>query len=144
MAGCFVAGLTGKSFSPWMTTTWGPTSGVDAGTVPVYATGMARRKNERRFEVADPYEEVYDDFRTVVETAVDRYGAGVETAIIVGNAQAEALVRTIKGFTLRGMTKRQKTEYISWLMSQILSDILDGEKGIIGRMLVREVRVKKK
>jgi len=142
VAGCFVAGLTGKSFSPWMTTAWGPTSGVDAGTVPVYATGMARRKNERRFEVADPYEEVYDDFRTVVETAVDRYGAGVETATIVGNAQAEALVRTLRGFTMRKMTKKQKAEYVSWLFGQMLVDILDGQKGLVAKILVREVKAK--
>ena len=121
--------------------TSGPVSVVvDGHRVRVYANVMARRNDEVNPRLVDPYEEVYGDFRTVVETAVDRYGSHSDIALVVGNAQAEALVRTIKSFTLRRMTKRQKAEYLHWLFNQMLGDILSGEKGIVARMLVREVK----
>lgn len=103
---------------------------------------MARRRNEENPRIVDPYEEVYDDFRTVVETAVDRFGNHSDIAIVVGSAQAEALVRTIRSFTLRRMTKREKAEWLHWLFNQMLGDILKGEKGIVAKLLVRETRKK--
>lgn len=115
---------------------------VDAGRVRVYAEAMARRKDQVNPRFVDPYEEVYDDFRTVVETAVDRFGNHSDIALVVGNAQAEALVRTIKGFTLRRMTKRQKAEYCHWIFNQMIGDILKGEKGILAKILVRETKRK--
>jgi len=103
---------------------------------------MARRRHEDNPRIVDPYEEVYDDFRTVVETAVDRFGNHSDIALVVGNAQAEALVRTLRGFTMRRMTKREKAEWLHWLFNQMLGDILKGEKGIVAKLLVRETRKK--
>jgi hypothetical protein len=103
---------------------------------------MARRNGGGNSRLVDPYEEVYSEFRTVVESAVDRFGNHSDIALVVGNAQAEALVRTIRGFTLSHIPKRQRAEYLHWLFNQMLGDILGGEKGIVAKMVVREVAKK--
>ena len=94
--------------------------------------------------IVDPYEKVYADFRGVVETAVDDFGQRSDIALLVGCAQAEALVRTLRGMTLRGMSRPQKAEFISWLLSQLMSDLLEGQRGIVGKTLVRLCKVKKR
>lgn len=92
--------------------------------------------------MVDPYEEVYNDFRTVVESAVDRFGSYSDIVMVVGHAQAEALVRTLRSFTFKRMTKRRKAEHLHWLFNQMLGDILHGEKGIVAKLFVREVKHK--
>lgn len=103
---------------------------------------MAQRKEERNQRIVDPYEEAYEGFRGVVEEKLDRFGNYADIAFIIGQAQGEAFARTLKSLSLKSLSKSEKAEYLSWLFSTILGDILKGEKGIVARMIVKETRTK--
>lgn len=103
---------------------------------------MAHRKEDRNQRIVDPYEEAYEGFRTVVEEKLERFGNYDDIGLIVGQAQAEALVRTLKSLSLKSLSKKDRAAYLHWLFSQMLGDVLKGEKGIVARMIVKETKTK--
>lgn len=58
--------------------------------------------------------------------------------LTVGNAQAEALVKTLKGATLKWIPKKKHAHYLAWVFSQMLEDCLKGRKDLVGRIYIAE------
>lgn len=89
-----------------------------------------------------PYEEVYRNFRWVAEEATRRFKEYHEIPLLIGAANAESAVRSIRT-AMRYVPKEQRPSVLHFLMSQMLEDILKGAKGIRGRIAIEATKEKK-
>ena len=88
------------------------------------------------------YEAVYRRMREAASEAARTFQEDPDAGVLVANAQAEALTRTIRGFTLRKMPKVRHAHYIHWLFSRMLIDCIEG-LDLDGRILVVAGKKKK-
>jgi hypothetical protein len=93
---------------------------------------------------AKKYEEVYKALRVIAKDAITGLHKEPHGGIVVAGAQAEALARTLKDYTLKGLRKRLHAEYLHRLFSTLLSEVLKGRPHLSGKIVVVERRNRKK
>lgn len=84
------------------------------------------------------YSQVYETLRTVTATALREFKDSPDCGILVAGAQAEAFVRTLKGYTLRMLKKYVHAQYLHSLFSQMLKDVLEDMPHLDGRIVIVE------
>jgi len=89
------------------------------------------------------YDKVYRTIRAVTSELLKGVHENPDGGVVVAGAQAEAFVRTLKGYTLRSIKPEYHAEYLHKLFSQMLKDVLDGMPHLGGRIMVMENRKKK-
>lgn len=89
------------------------------------------------------YDQVYRKMRAVTSELLKGVHENPDGGVVVAGAQAEAFVRTLKGYTLRSIRPEYHAEYLHKLFSQMLKDVLDGMNHLGGRIMVVEKRRKK-
>jgi hypothetical protein len=97
---------------------------------------MTTKKDKR-------YEKIYERVRAITSQSIKELERSRDGGVIVAGAQAEALVRTLKGFTLRTIKKEYHAEYLHHLLSGMLKEVLDGLGHLDGRIVIMEKRQKK-
>jgi len=89
------------------------------------------------------YDQVYRRMRAVTSELLKGVHNEPDGGVVVAGAQAEAFVRTLKGYTLRSIKPEFHAQYLHGLFSKILVDVLDGMGHLDGRIIVVERRKKK-
>jgi hypothetical protein len=90
------------------------------------------------------YERVYETLRTVASTAIREFKGNPDGGVVVAGAQAEAFVRTLKGYTLPRIKKSFHARYVHRLFSTMLEDALSGMSHLSGKIMVVETPKRKK
>jgi hypothetical protein len=91
------------------------------------------------------YDQVYRRMRAVTSELLKGVHNEPDGGVVVAGAQAEALVRTLKGYTLRSIKPEFHAQYLHKLFSSVLTDVLDGMDHLTGKIIVIErPRSKKK
>jgi len=88
------------------------------------------------------YEWVYRRMRDVASESLREVHNKPDGGVVVAGAQAEAFVRTLKGYTLRSIKPEFHAVYLHKLLSQMMKDILDGMSHLDGRIAIVEKRKK--
>lgn len=96
------------------------------------------RKKTHRPHPEEAYETVYHCLRETVDEGVKIYGDLPNIELQIVGAQAECLVKTVRGLVLSHGPRKEKVEYLNWLFSTMLENVLKGHKDISGRFLFRE------
>ena len=90
------------------------------------------------------YEDVYKRLRGVTSKSIKDSDGDPEAPFTIACAQTEALVRTLRGFTLRAVPKEKHAEYLNWFMGEFLKDVTERMPHIRANVIVREVKPKRK
>ena len=90
------------------------------------------------------YEAIYKTIRTVAASALREFDGNPDGGVVVAGAQAEAFVRTLKGYTLRLINKGFHGKYLHSLFTTMLADVLDGIPHLEGRIVIVERQKAKK
>lgn len=88
------------------------------------------------------YEKVYKRVRAVASESIREFERAKDAGVVIAGAQAEALIRTLKGFTLRTIKKPYQAEYLHFLFSGMMKEVLDGLDHLDGRIVVVERKKK--
>ncbi len=89
------------------------------------------------------YEKVYERVRTLASESLKESGDRPDGGVVVASAQAEALARTVRGFTLRTVKREYHAQFLHGLLNQIMKDVLDGLDYLDGKIIVVERKKKK-
>jgi hypothetical protein len=89
------------------------------------------------------YDQVYRKMRAVTSELMKTIHENPDGGVVVAGAQAEAFVRTLKGYTLRSIRPEFHAIYLHKLFAAMLKDTLDGMKHLDGQIIVVERRRKK-
>lgn len=84
------------------------------------------------------YDQVYQTLRKVASESIREFKGNPDGGIVVAGAQAEAFVRTLKGYTLRLIKKKYHAQYLHRLFTQMLCDVLEDLPHLSGRIAVAE------
>lgn len=90
------------------------------------------------------YDQVYRKMRAVTSELLKGVHNEPDGGVVVAGAQAEAFVRTLKGYTLRSIKPEYHAQYLHKLFSSIMKDVLDGMPHLRGQIIVVECKPKKK
>ena len=90
------------------------------------------------------YDWVYSRVRDIANETLREFKNDPDGGVVVAGAQAEAFVRTLKGYTLRHVKTEYHARYLHNLFTQMLKDVLDGMDHLSGRMVIVERPKKKK
>lgn len=90
------------------------------------------------------YDWVYQRCRDIASETLREFKNDPDGGIVVAGAQAEALVRTLKGFTIRHIRPEYHARYLHSLFGQMMKDVLDGLPNLRGGLFIREIDKKKK
>lgn len=89
------------------------------------------------------YEKVYKRVRDIAAKSLEELQDRPDGGVVVASAQAEALARTVRGFTLRTIKKEFHAQFLHGLFSQMMKDVLAGMDHLDGKVLVVERRRKR-
>lgn len=98
---------------------------------------MAKKKADEFYEI------VYERLRGAASLSLAESKVP-EAPLLVADAQAEALVRTLRGFTLRSLPKKEHAQYLHWFMTRFLKELTEKLPHIRAHMIVREMPRKRK
>jgi hypothetical protein len=90
------------------------------------------------------YEKVYERVRTLATESLKESQDRPDGGAVIAAAQAEALARTVRGFTLRTIKREFHAQFLHGLLNQIMRDVLDGLDYLDGHIVVAERKKKKK
>lgn len=90
------------------------------------------------------YEWVYNRARDLANEALREFKSDPEAAMFVPGAQAEAFVRTLRGYTLRHLPKSRHAHYLHGFFTAIMRELLEGNDHIEGHIVFRDRPKKKK
>lgn len=99
---------------------------------------MAKKTTKRHYEM------VYKDLREVAHEAMRAFGDREDAPFMVACAQAEALVRTLRAYTLRAVRKNAHAGYLHYFFTELLQETLHEMPHLRGMLLVKEQKPKKK
>ena len=89
------------------------------------------------------YEKVYERVRTIAAQSLEELKDRPDGGVVVASAQAEALARTVRGFTLTTLKKEFHAQFLHGLFNQIMRDVLEGLDYLNGHIVVVERKKKK-
>lgn len=89
------------------------------------------------------YEKVYEQVRTLANESLKESEKRPDGGVVVASAQAEALARTVRGFTLRTIKREFHAQFLHGLLNQIMRDVLEGLDYLNGHIVIVERKKKK-
>jgi len=102
--------------------------------------GKARHGRKKRNPAEVCYETAYNSANAVTVSVLKKFHRSipdpVEHATAIANAQAEALVYTLRKVAMKVLPKNEHAEYLHWLFSLMMTELLHGRKALSGRVLV--------